>query len=72
MQEGSDLAEHINVLNQLIADLGKVDVKIDEEDRVIILLCSLPGSYDDLVTTLTYGKEDVKVDEIVTALLGHE
>ena len=38
----------------------------------IILLFSLPGSYEHLVTTLTYGKEDVKVDEIVTALLGHE
>ena len=72
MQKGSDLAEHINVFNQLIADLGKVEVKIDEEDRAIILLCSLPGSYEHLVTTLTYGKEDVKVDEIITALLGHE
>ena len=72
MQEGSNLAEHINVFNQLIADFGKVEVKIDEEDRAIILLCSLPGSYEHLVTTLTYGKEDVKVDEIVTALLGHE
>jgi len=72
MQEGSDLAEHINVFNQLIADFGNVEVKIDEEDRAIILLCSLPESYEHLVTTLTYGKEDVKVDEIVTALLGHE
>ena len=44
MQEGSDLAEHINVFNQLIVDLGKVDVKIDDEDRAIILLCSLPRS----------------------------
>ena len=52
MQEGSDLAEHINVLNQLIADLGKVDVKIDEKGRAIILLCSLPGSYEHLVTTV--------------------
>ena len=43
-----------------------------KEDRVIILLCSLPGFYEHLVTTLTYGKEDVNVDEIVTALLGHE
>ena len=72
MQEGSDLAEHINVFNQLIADLGKVDVKIDEEDRAIILLCSLPESYEHLVTTLTYGKQDIKVDEIVTSLLGHK
>ena len=72
MQEGSDLAEHINVFNQLIANLEKVDVKIDDEDRAIILLCLLLGSYEHLVTTLTYGKEDVKEDEIVTALLGHE
>lgn len=72
MQEGSDLAEHINVFNQLIADLVKVDVKIDDEDRAIILLCSLTGSYDHLVTTLTYGKEKVTVDEIVAALLSHE
>ena len=72
MQESSNLTEHINVFNQLIADLGKVDVKIDDEDRAIILLYSLPGTYKHLVTTLTYSKEDVKVDEIVTALLGYE
>jgi len=72
MQAGSDLAEHINISNQLIDDLRKVDVKIDDEDRAIILLCSLPESYEHLVTTLTYGKKDVKVDEIVTALLAHE
>ena len=62
MQKWSDLAEHINVFNQLIADLGKVDVKIDDEDSASILLFSLPGSHEHLVTTLTYGKEDVKLD----------
>ena len=56
MQKGSDLAEHINVFNQLIADLRKVDVKIDDEDRAIILLCSLPGSYEHLVTTLNMAR----------------
>jgi hypothetical protein len=72
MQEGSDLAEHVNVFNQLVADLGKVDVKIDDEDMAIVLLCSLPDSYDHLVTTLTYGKEKVQVDDVVAALLSHE
>jgi len=72
MQEGSNLAEHINVFNQLLADLVKVEVKVDDEDRAIILLCSLPRSYEHLVTTLTYGKEDVKVDDIVAALLAHD
>src|SRR6266540_4597174 len=42
MQEGSDLAEHINVFNQLVTDLVKVEVMVEEEDRAIILLCSLP------------------------------
>jgi hypothetical protein len=55
MWEGSNLAEHINVFDQVIADLGKVDVKIDNEDMAIILMCSLPGSYEHWVTTLTYG-----------------
>jgi hypothetical protein len=49
IQEGSDLAKHVNVFNQLVVDLGKVDVKIDDEDMVIILLCSLLDSYDKLV-----------------------
>ena len=43
-------------MSSIIADLGKVDVKIDDEDRAIILLCSLPESYEHLVTKLTYGK----------------
>jgi len=33
MQEGLDLVEHINVFNQLVVDLVKVEVKIDDEDR---------------------------------------
>ena len=38
MQEGSDLAEHINIFNQLVADLMKDDVKINNEDKAIIWL----------------------------------
>ena len=72
MQEGSDLAEHINVFNQSVANLVKVEVTVEDEDRAIILLCSLPGSYEHLVTTLTYGKENIKLEDIVAALLAHD
>src|SRR6266498_89766 len=72
MQEGSDLAEHINVFNQLVTDLVKVEMTVEDEDRAIILLCSLPGSYEHLVTTLTYGKENIKLEDIVVALLAHD
>ncbi|KAL0284885.1 UNVERIFIED_CONTAM: Retrovirus-related Pol polyprotein from transposon TNT 1-94 [Sesamum calycinum] len=69
MQEGSDLVQHVNVFNQIITDLARLDVNIEDEDRAMILLCSLPFSYEHLVTTLTYGKETIKIDEIIAALL---
>ena len=71
MQEGCDLAQHVNVFNQIITDLAQLDVKIEDEDRAMILLCSLPPSYEHMVTTLTYGKETIKVEEITAALLAH-
>ena len=45
MQQGSDLVEHLNVFNQLVADLARREVTVDDEDKAIILLCSLPTSY---------------------------
>ncbi|KAL0423498.1 UNVERIFIED_CONTAM: Retrovirus-related Pol polyprotein from transposon TNT 1-94 [Sesamum radiatum] len=69
MLEGSDLAHHVNVFNQIITYLPRLDVSIENEDKAIIPLCSLPFSYKHLVTTLTYGKETIKVEEITAALL---
>ena len=62
----------MNIFNQIITDLAQLDVKIEDEDRAIILLCSLPSSYENIVTTLTYGKETIKVEEITEALLAHD
>ncbi|KAK4385686.1 Retrovirus-related Pol polyprotein from transposon TNT 1-94 [Sesamum angolense] len=69
IQEGSDLAQHVNIFNQIITDLARLDVNIEDEDRAMTLLCSLPFSYEHPVTTLTYGKETIKVDEITVAFV---
>ncbi|KAE8721388.1 hypothetical protein F3Y22_tig00016106pilonHSYRG00031 [Hibiscus syriacus] len=71
MQNDHDLAQHVNLFNQIISNLARLDVKIEDEDKAMILLCSLPPSYEHMVTTLTYGKETIKVEEITTALLAH-
>ncbi|GMJ01306.1 hypothetical protein HRI_003799800 [Hibiscus trionum] len=71
MHEGQDLAQHVNIFNQIITDLTQLDVKIEDEDKTMILLCSLPSSYEHMVTTLTYKKETIKVEEITAALLAH-
>ena len=69
MAEGSALDQHINMFNQIISDLNRVDVKFEDEDMALILLNSLPESYDNLVTTLMWGKETLELVEITGALL---
>ena len=55
--EGLVQDQHINVFNNIISDLNRVDVKCEEEDMALILLNSLPESYENLVTTLMWGKK---------------
>ena len=45
-------------------DLERVDVILEEEDRALVLLASLPGSFDHFVTTLLFGKTMLKFNEL--------
>jgi hypothetical protein len=48
--EGVDsLTYHLNVFNTLVSQLISVDIKMEEEDKCITLLCSLLDSWDNLV-----------------------
>ena len=38
MAESADLSQHINVFNQIISDLRRVDVKYEDEDKALMLL----------------------------------
>ena len=69
MTKGSVLDQHINVFNQIISDMNQVGVKFEEEDMALMLLNSLPESYDILGTTLMWGKETLELEEITSALL---
>ncbi|CAA0830831.1 Probable prolyl 4-hydroxylase 11 [Striga hermonthica] len=70
-EEGTDLGQHVNIFNQVVTDLASLEVKIEDEDKAMILLCSLPPSYEHMVTILTYGKETIKTEEVTSALLAH-
>ena len=43
----------------------------DEEDRALLLLASLPDSYDHFVTTLIFSKTALKFNEVVKDLQSH-
>ena len=42
MQRGCSINEYMNRYTRLLTDLVNVDVEINEEDKVVILLNSLP------------------------------
>ncbi|KAJ9693122.1 hypothetical protein PVL29_012033 [Vitis rotundifolia] len=55
----------------IISDLKRIDVKFEDEDKALMLLNSLPASsmYENLVTTLMWGKETLDLEEIMSVLL---
>lgn len=51
MEEGASIKEHVSLFTKVVLDLESVDAKIDDEDQAVMLLCSLPPSFDNLVDT---------------------
>ena len=45
-RQGISMTEHLDDFNKIIADLMNIDVTIDDEDKALLLLNSLPDSYD--------------------------
>jgi len=52
MQEGDDMLVHINTVKTLADQLHSIEVNIMDEDVYMVLLMSLPPSFDNLVTSL--------------------
>jgi len=69
INEETTVLEHLNFFNKVISKLLVVDVKIDEEDKALILLNLLPESYDHIVTTMLYGKETLILEEVTSTLI---
>ena len=72
MQEGGNVVDHIQQFDQMWNELLNVGVKFEEEDKSLLLLCSLPPSFDALVTTLLYGKETLEYRDMVSVLWSNE
>lgn len=52
----------------MVLDLENFDIKIDDEDKVIILLNSLPKSLKHFKKTLKYERQTILVEEVQNAL----
>jgi hypothetical protein len=52
MKEGTSMEQHLKYMKDIADKLAAIGAPISEEDQVVTLLGSLPGSYATLVTAL--------------------
>jgi hypothetical protein len=73
MKEGTKIIDHLNIFNTLIVQLTSMEVKFEDEDKAITLLCSLLKSWNNLVTSISFSSTEVlDYDSVVGALLVEE
>ena len=73
MQRGCSINEHMNSYTKLLTNLVNVDVEIDGEDKVVILLNSLPQEeYKTFTLTLINGRKSLNYAEVSAALVSYE
>ena len=65
------MLDHINELNTLLCQAHSIGMPQDDENKAVILLCSLPDSWDGVVTSINTSvssKKNLVYDEVVATL----
>ena len=74
MKEGASVAEHLNEFNVITSQLASVKIVLDDEIRAILLMCSMPNSWENLIvaiSTSTPGR-NLKFDNVSSSLMNEE
>lgn len=68
MVEGSFLDDHINEFNKVCDTLEIVDEGLDDEEKALLLVNSLPQSYFNFIDALMYDRRTLSLDEVKATL----
>ena len=71
MSENGFVSDHINEFNMIVTQLNSVDINFEDEIKALILMSSLPESWDTFVAAISssHGSEKLKFDEIRDVVL---
>ena len=66
MSEDESVADHINEFNMIVSQLSSVEINFEDEIKALILMSSLPESWDTVVAAISSsrGSNKLKFDEI--------
>jgi len=71
--EGTPVQKHLNEFNSILVDLESLDVKIENEDKAILLVMSLPPSYKHFKEIMLYSNSNtISFDDVKSNLLSKE
>ncbi|XP_022683493.1 uncharacterized protein LOC111257716 [Setaria italica] len=68
MKEEDSVMSHIAEFKKIVADLVSMEVKYDDEDLGLLLLCSLPNSYANFRDTILLSRDELTLKEVYEAL----
>lgn len=68
MHNTESMRDNLDEYNRLTLDLENIGINIDDENKTIILLNSLPKSFTNLVETLKYARDTVSSKDVSRAL----
>jgi hypothetical protein len=75
MLEGGYVVVHLNEFNTVTNQLSYVKVDFDDEVKVLLILCSLPESWNNFFMALSnsvFGSNTLKFDDFVGVILSEE
>jgi hypothetical protein len=72
MKEEDSVMNHIAEFKKIVADLVSMEVKYDDEDLGLLLLCSLPNSYANFCDTILLSRDELTLKEVYEALQSRE
>nr|GEW22460.1 retrovirus-related Pol polyprotein from transposon TNT 1-94 [Tanacetum cinerariifolium] len=73
MKLATSVQDHLDEFNTILIDLENLDVDVNDEDKVILLVISLPASYKHFKEIMLYGnRETLSFDDVKFALLSKQ
>ena len=72
MTESTSLEEHLTIFKEIVSNLETMEVRYNEEDLGLILLCSLPSSYMTFRDTILYSHDTLTLDDVYNSLYSKE